>query len=484
MKSSTQFITGFAGVTTVPPCYWGINTIKVRIMKSRLIALFVFMGITVAAYADDILPRRSFLGLAPVSGAVGDKVEVRQITPSGTAADLGIKPGDILQTVNGRQVDDFPALLRILSSIGAGDEMSVTVTREGVAHTLEAQAKGRPQETGHGYAVQYSQFQWQDNDIRTIIFRPDTPRPDGAAVLYIQGYTCGSIDYGAVPDVTLNQVLATYARAGFVVFKMEKPGVGDSRGPLTCADYDFTTENRAFRAGLQALKATSRVNPDRIFTFGHSLGVLHSAVLAEKGQVKGVMGYGGVIKPWHDYFHDIFAVQAVKYWGTSREQAQQNLQSVEPFLHAWLKTDTPWSEILAAPYTKQVQRAELLPLSGDQIFNRHFSFFRDVNRYDFAALWEKAAVHVLMMHGEYDIQAIESGWQTQIAALVNNNHPGKATAMEFKGTDHALMHYPSAQALLAAMADGTYQPARPGERYNKEIAARSLEWMEHILSEE
>ncbi|GHF19261.1 hypothetical protein GCM10017044_12270 [Kordiimonas sediminis] len=440
---------------------------------------------TLQAGAEDVeLQRSAFLGVIPASPAQGQPVIVASLHPAGSAQALGVLEGDAVLTVNGQEVPDYPTLARITGQVRAGETLSLTVRRDGAVQTLTGAVAVRPLETGDGYSVTYGQFEWQDNHIRSIVYTPDTPRPDGAAVMYIQGYTCGSIDYGMVPDLTLNQVLATYAKAGFTVFKMEKPGIGDSVGPLRCDQYDFHTENAAFQAGLMHFKTLPGVNGDAVFVLGHSLGVLHSAVLASKGLIAGAMGYGGVVKSWHEYLTEIYAKQSVKYWGVSQAQADDNVRTIKPLLADWILTDRDWNEVLADPKNKEALEADLLPIRGDQVFDRHYSFFRSVNAYDFRQLWAQSTAYVLMMHGGYDIQAIESGWQDDIAAIVNAQHPGTATALVFPRTEHAMMRYPDLAALRQAMSEGTHRAGNPGDKYNPDIASQSLAWMQHILDQQ
>ncbi|UTW54663.1 PDZ domain-containing protein [Kordiimonas sp. SCSIO 12610] len=452
-------------------------------IKTHSLIVMIILIITSTLQADDKLQRSAFLGLAPTNPGPGGEVIVQNLFPSGTAQALAIQTGDKLISVNGQKITDFPSLIPVLRNIYEDSDISVEVIRAGETLTLAAKAQGRPKETGDGFSVEYSQFNWQENRIRTITYTPDQPRSDGAAVMYIQGYTCGSIDYGMVPDLTLNQLLATYAKAGFKVMKMEKPSVGDSEGQLDCMQIDFSTENMAFLAGLKHFKTHEGVNEDNVFIFGHSLGVLHAAFIAEKGLAKGVMGYGGVVKPWNDYMRDIFTKQAVKYFGTTKAQATENMKSIGPFLKDWLETDKPWSDVLKTEHAKAVQSANLIAMNGDLIMDRHYSFFRDTSRFDFRKLWAGSKSHVLMMHGTYDIQTVESGWQHEIAQIVNDQQRVSAKALTFERTEHALMQYPDLQSLLSAMENRSNNAGNPGEKYNPDIAKASLKWMQGILSD-
>lgn len=422
------------------------------------------------------LTRTSFLGLIPQSVETGEPVVVNDLHPQGTAINLGLLVGDQLITINGQTINDFPSLLPILNNIDEGQLISVAVLRDDKPIKLKAIAQSRPLEKGKEYTVNYDSFTWQKERIRTITYHPNNPRKDGASVFFIQGYTCDSIDYGMIPDISLTQLLSSYAQAGFTVMKMEKPGVGDSRGQLDCYQYDFTLENQAFLAGLNHFKQQPAINAEKVFVFGHSLGVLHAAVIAEKGLAKGVIGYGGVLKSWYDYLIDIYAKQSVNYWGVSKEQAKKNVALIKPFLNQWLNTKDNWQSIASSQTTKAVLDAALLPINDDQVFNRHFSFFRNLNRYDFTQLWSNTQSHVLTLHGEYDIQAIDGKWAVDIVKLTAKNNEIKSESLSFLRTDHSLMQFKNTEDLMKV----TRRQARELGHFNKNIAIKTLEWIESV----
>ena len=442
-----------------------------------LLALIFSMSAPITD-AKDLLPRSAFLGLVPESTNADQAVIVRALHPAGTATELGLKVGDKVDSINQQPIENFSSLIAVLRKVRAGQSLAVYITRGDQQLTLSAKAKDRPREQGEGYSVKYDAFSWQDNTIRTITYHPDKPRDDKAAVFFVQGYTCDSIDYGMLPDVSLTQLLASFAKAGYTVMKMEKPGVGDSEGKLDCYQIDFNTENQAFIAGLSHFKKLPNVASDNVFVFGHSLGVLHAALLAEKGVVKGAIGYGGVLKSWYEYLQDIYAEQSVKYWGTSAKQAKENLAVVKPFLRQWLTTTDTWSAITENKNNKAAFNADLLPINGEQVFHRHYTFFRNLNQVDFEQAWHNGQAHTLMLHGNYDIQAIDGDWANQIAAITNQQTAFTGKAEFFEQTDHALMQYPNKAELMKATRR---EPDNQGQ-FNADIATTSLKWMDAILA--
>jgi len=106
--------------------------------------------------------------------------------------------------------------------------------------------------------------------IRVIIDKPRTNKPL-PAILFIQGYTCGSLDNVNSMHPYI-QLIKGLAEKGYVVKRVEKPGEGDCFNLPACEDIDFHTEVNAFAAGLEKLKSYDFVDSDNIFIWEHSMG--------------------------------------------------------------------------------------------------------------------------------------------------------------------------------------------------------------------
>lgn len=92
------------------------------------------------AIAADGEVRRAWLGVRAVDGNEG--VEVGGVVPGGPAARAGVRPGDVLVTVAGREIDDVADLMRIIRKHDAGDRIAVTVERDGEIVELSARLSG------------------------------------------------------------------------------------------------------------------------------------------------------------------------------------------------------------------------------------------------------------------------------------------------------------------------------------------------------
>ncbi|MBE1299276.1 MAG: alpha/beta fold hydrolase [Alteromonadaceae bacterium] len=455
------------------------------VLSLLIFSIYPTFGASEAVAADqegktlqmsEALPRRTLLGIQPERNAPGVAVTIRQVIPNSTAAALGMKVGDKLVSVNQNKIGDFSELLSVIGTLSTGNHVQVDVLRNGKSITLEGSMQPRPFEVSDVAEVTYESVQYQGNHLRSILYKPlgFSENQKAPAILFIQGYTCSSIDYGMLPYVTTRQLLEQLVAAGNVVYRVEKPGMGDSQSTKHCRDIDFTEENQAFLQALKHLKNKPFVDPERTYLWGHSLGVLHAPLVAQQEKVAGIIGYGGVFKGWYDYMLDIYAVQAVKHFSTSPRQAKRNTKRMQPFLNLWLNTQTPWQEVLKDKSVQGALSDDLLTIDGDQVVDRHYSFFRDLNQYDFANLWKQLNVPVLMMHGSFDIQAIEPQWAFDIAK--QTQHPN-SQAVVIKGAEHGFMRYKTNEEHMAARNNGQYNPGNPQSHFDPRIGQQTIEWL-------
>ena len=446
------------------------------ILKLVLIASF-------AVQSTELRPRGSL-------GVMGDPqrnengVTIQQVAPNSSASDMGIRSNDIISKFNGQKVQSFGDLIAVLSSLRAGDQLTATIVRGEKIIDVKGTLKPAPQDRSDEFNVIHSSVELGKDTLRSIIYTPKklVKGKKYPALYFIQGYTCDSVEWGRAPNLTIRQALESVVSAGYVVYRIEKFGVGDSSGPTQCGQVDFTTELSGFEAGMKQLKSLKYVDANNVHIFGHSLGGLYAPVLATKSPVASVVAYGSVVKPWYDYMLDIYAEQTVIF-GTDPKEAQANRNRVQPLLHALLNTDRTMDSIRKDKAFSDALASNQVPLDGDSLFQRHYTFFRDLNQnYDFQKIWSKVNTPSLAIHGEYDIQAINDNWTHDILNSVNTNGKTLAERVILEKTEHSIVKFSSMDELLAAMRNRTLNPANPGENYSKGIEEILLNWLKRHSS--
>lgn len=80
-----------------------------------------------------------FLGL--VLGEDGKTIRVKHVLENSPAALAGLKADDTIATVSGKKLSSLDELHRLASKINAGDDIEMTVIRDGKEMTLTAQAR-------------------------------------------------------------------------------------------------------------------------------------------------------------------------------------------------------------------------------------------------------------------------------------------------------------------------------------------------------
>lgn len=88
-----------------------------------------------------MLEGRAYLGVKLAESRFG--VEVRSVVPGSPADAAGLKAGDRIYSINGRELStsDLPSVKKIISKVGPSGRLQLTVVRFGTVFSLQA----RPQ---------------------------------------------------------------------------------------------------------------------------------------------------------------------------------------------------------------------------------------------------------------------------------------------------------------------------------------------------
>lgn len=88
---------------------------------------------------------QAFIGIAADPDHTGDGVKIGRVVENSPAAAAGIQSGDIILSINERDVNGWFELRNALSGIQPGNSLSMTYQQAGQTITREIQAAGRPQ---------------------------------------------------------------------------------------------------------------------------------------------------------------------------------------------------------------------------------------------------------------------------------------------------------------------------------------------------
>ena len=361
--------------------------------------------------------------------------------PGSTAETAGLQRGDVWLTLNGREINSANEGVAALRGLREGQKVRYTLLRQGRQLENEVALMPFPTERYADFDFEYGVVSSGGAHLRTLLTRPKKPGKL-PAVLFVQGVGCYSIDTPLDTNSAEIQLLNHFTRLGFITLRVDKEGMGDSRG-LPCAELDFDTEGAGYRAALLHLRALDYVDPNRMFIIGHSMGGVVAPFLARETPVTGIVAYGTMGEKFMDYFANSRRTIAEANNMPAAETeiyVQQNCDCYRPYF----EKGTPFADIIAA-------RPDCREILGD--LGRTAAFWQQLTRLDIPALWSAYPGKTLAVWGKADYISVRDEHR-HIAERVNRAHPGNGTFLELDGCDHGMHTAESMQVAAAGQAAG------------------------------
>lgn len=435
----------------------------------------------------EALTRRGSLGVrmgpAPEESAAIKGAYVSEVIAGTTGDAIGLMAGDYIVRVGEEAITTTQDVVGAVSGWRAGEMARVVVTRSDEELTLTGAIAPRPQETSDECRIEYGSVPFDGGQLRTITYLPEKVSVY-PTVYMIQGYTCGSIDLYYWPDSPQRQLSLGLVRAGYAVFHVEKPFVGDSDGPVDCYDIDYDYEMQAFDEVYRVLKEYDWVDRENIFLFGHSLGGIAAPILGAEHHPRGIAVYGTVVKSWYEYLVDLYRVQET-YFGTDYETVEMQARASIGVLYEFLINKRNPAEFADDPRFEKAFEENILgwDAATETVLNRHYTFWQGLQDRDLTAAWKNAGCATLAMHGECDIQALNSEGAETIASIVNQYHPGKGEFVLLEGTDHGFAKVPPIREYANMRRSGGYNGRYLSENFNPKVVSELVRWLNDNLSE-
>ena len=303
--------------------------------------------------------------------------------------------------------------------------------------------------------------------LRSIITKPRDAKQKLPVIFLVGWLSCDSVEAPADTKDTIGLILRGLAQTpGFCLFKIDKPGCGDSEGD--CAKTDFDTELAGYRAAFRALKNYDFIDSDRVYIFGSSNGGGFAPLVpetdVEQAQVRGYITIGGWVKTWFEHMLDIER-RRLALMKKSPGEVTDRIKAATTLYYEWLINGRSVPEILK----EKPELAELWPEGKDKthLYGRPLKFYQDLQRLNLADDWSRVEVPALILHGQYDwIMGREDS--ELISQIVNANVPGAARFIEVPEMGHGGQHYLS-------MADAFAGKEAP---FDPKIIRTMTDWLE------
>lgn len=406
-------------------------------MRASLAATLLALLTTLPQSSPDPLRRRAFWGASIGEPEGNAGATVRRVDPGGPAAKAGLEVGDRILKVNDTAVTDAEAWSRLDGALRAGDRPQLELVRKGAAARANVVLEAYPKETHPGLDTQYDVITMPNGTrLRAIVTKPQGAKERLPAILLSAWLSCDSVEIPPGATDGWHFFDRDLARdSGFVLMRVDKPGVGDSEG--VCADTDYSTELAGYRAALEHLKRYDFVDPARLFVVGTSMGGATAPLVAQGQKVAGVAVWGSFAKTWLEHLL-VLERKRLALAGDPPGVVNEKLRGYGELHALWLTHKLLPREALK-------RRPRLAPLWYDapaHLYGRPAAFHHQAQELNLIAAWEKVEAPVLSLHGEYDWIMDRADHELLVDA-VNRLRPGSARFESFPQTSHGFMKFAS-----------------------------------------
>lgn len=411
-------------------CYPGV----MKNWRHFLLPVVLTAPFTAVAAAEPVLPRGVQLGML-IGVDPSGRVIVEDVAPDSAATDAGVRKGDALLAIDGQVVSRPTDVVRVGRTLIPGRRVSLQIERSGTRRTMRGTLRARPLESYPDATVRPGVVVFENGLLRTLLVEPRRPASGSPVLFLIQGYPCASVE-APDPAQPYYQLIAALAARGIAVFRVEKPGQGDSRGGPPCEGMEFQSETAAFRAGYAAL---SRITEGRrIFLFGHSMGGVIAPILAAERSPAGVIVFGTVLRPWDIYLRDSLRLQPFYAANADPADTERIAAAAAPLIQAIYVEGKDPTSVANTANDKSLLTAQLAWDGHNQLSGRDWRYWHQISRTRLAATWKDVKTPVLSLFGEADIAALDDRDHRAIADIVNHYRPGTGTFATMTRTGHAM----------------------------------------------
>lgn len=429
-------------------------------MRLQSLCLVLLVSWPAAAqHPPDALPRRADLGAAITPPGRSAPARVARVTEGSALFVAGLRAGDEVVALDGRPFADSIDFDRRIAALRGGQHIVLDVARAGARRQVTATLTALDRERIPGVEVVYTQVtNPRGPRQRAILTRPGRATGRLPAVLFVPWLSCDSIESpgGASPgiDALLHRVAA---EAGWVMLRVDKPGVGDSEG--VCADTDLETEIDGSRAALAFLRAHAWVDPARIVIMGQSFSGSFLPIVAGTQPVAGYIFINSWSRTWMERLIE-FERLRLEAEGLPPGDVSDQVRQLGELYALFLEQKKTPKQVLA----ERPQLASVWTDEPEHQYGRSARFHHQLQEINPGRAWAAVTVPTLVMWSDADIVMHRIDHE-RLVSLINRNRPGAAHLVIVPGADH-----------------GLGMPGADGRRTMSEIAASSvLEFLRSLL---
>jgi dienelactone hydrolase len=405
---------------------------RVMILAIAFLALSASPSARTTQVADHLpLARRADLGAVIRPPSATAPATVARISETSALYAAGLRSGDNILAVDGHSLADEIEFDRRIAALRGDREVHLRVRRDNKHLDVRALLRPLAFERIEGVEIDYTHIaNPRGVRQRAIISRPagtTTPRP---AILFVPWLSCDTIESPGNPSAGINELLHRVAQSGWVLLRVDKPGVGDSEG--VCADTDLDTEIAGSRAALTWLRAHPWVDASKVVIMGHSFSGAFLPVVAESTPIAGYIFINSWVRTWMERLLEFERLQA-EGAGMSPAEVSERQRKLTEFYVSFLEEQKTPAQVIR-------ERPELAAVWHDapgHQYGRSARFHHQLQRINPARAWSAVSVPTLVMWSDADLVMHRIDHE-RLVAMVNRTRPGAAQLVIVPGADHSL----------------------------------------------
>ncbi len=419
------------------------------------------------------LARAGYLGIHLQDSKIEQGVEVLKVLSNSTASAIGLEVNDVIVKMNASETPSTQALIAVVAKWSVGETLRIDIKRNGEEKELKGIVIAKPIEISEVGTLHYDEVAYDGGALRTILEMPKGVK-NPPVLMYLPGIGCSSYDFALDESHVIKLFIESIVSQGIAVFRVEKPGMGDSKGTTHCEDMDYKYELGAYKAALEKLKQHPGLDQKKVFLYGESLSTVAAPILAQKNEVAGIVVWGGLSKTWYEYYMDLIRKQKVLF-GLDFEEIDKEFREVQTFYFKFMVEKYTPDELAAIDQFKDL--VEQFFINDRWLGLHHYSFFHTLNEIDVLTNYKKANCPVLALSGESDIHTSNETWADEICAAVNYYNPGMATKITIPETTHHYFKVPSVKEYYELIQTGKLDQNYKSKNFNEEIPNAICKWV-------
>ena len=404
-----------------------------------MLLLFVACARLALAVPGNSLPRHGFLG---TSIYVQNGIRIRTVYPDSAASRAGLRPGDIINSVNGTPLETPADYLKALH-LPAGELLALVVMHDGQLKRYSLRLPPAPKERDPAVDTLYQAVSVDGTLRRVLVTVPHGKTEPFPVLMIVGGIGCYPID-NINPQDAYRNIAHDLGRRGIAVVRLEKSGIGDSQG-APCATVDFTTELHSYDVALTWMLKNPLFDSAHVFLLGHSIGGVIAPRIALHHRVAGIVAAETVGIDWFEY-ELINARRQLELSESDPTVVDASMNTSQRCIAALELDGRSYQSILRA-HPECQQQLSIYPVSA--------SYMRELAELNIGAPWSSLDIPVLAVYGRSDFITDEPDHQ-RIVDMVNQKHAGTARLTVIDNMDHYLTVVPTQRESLARAEKGAY----------------------------